>query len=126
MRRGDEEREQKKRRRGFKWVLAIAGFANKLPWWAAVLLGAGLFAGLYWGVPNWAQDQANQAQDRFYRPLVEAILTPGVPWVQWLGIAVGGACGVLAVKNFFRAKRCQKQEESRSRQRNRPRERKRS
>jgi len=105
MTRRQEERQKERRRRGAKSVVSVARIANKLPWWLALLLGAGLFAGLYWGVPNWAQGQVDQAKDRFYQPLVEAMVAPGTSWVQLLGIVLGAACGILAVKNFLRAKR---------------------
>lgn len=87
-------------------TLADAAFiANRLSWKGAAILGLVLFVIFYWALPAWINHQLSTLQNNMFRPMIDAVFSRRVHWVQWLGIALALVCSFFAVRNYFASER---------------------
>ncbi|MGZ8212910.1 MAG: hypothetical protein ACXWTP_00210 [Methylosarcina sp.] len=75
--------------------------ANRLSWTGAALLGFVSFIVFYWLLPMWINHQLNSLQGNMFRPMVEAVFSRRIHWLQWLGIALGLICAFFSIRNYL-------------------------
>lgn len=85
--------------------------ANRLSWMGAAILGFVLFVVFYWLIPMWINHQLNSLQGNMFRPMMEAVFSRRIHWIQWLGIALALICAFFSVRNYFDSQRLDRQGE---------------
>lgn len=78
-----------------------AYIANHLSWVGAAILGTFLFVLFYWIVPAWLNHQLSSLPNNMFRPMLEAVFTKRIHWLQWLAIALAFVCYFFAIRNYF-------------------------
>jgi uncharacterized protein involved in cysteine biosynthesis len=75
--------------------------ANRLSWRGAVILGGVLFVVFYWLLPAGLNHVLESVQSNRFRPVVEMLYARRTHWLEWLGIALGLACLMLAIYKYM-------------------------
>lgn len=98
-------RYRRKRSMAGEMLSDTSYIANRLSWQVAALLGVVLFVIFYWLLPLWIEHQLASLHSNIFRPMIEAVFSRRVHWVQWLGIALGLICAFYSVRNYFACQR---------------------
>ena len=70
-----------------------AYIGSKLPWWGALLLGILSFFVFYFMAPAWLESKLSAQSESTFYPMLEAIFSRRIHWLEWVGIA----CGLVGV-----------------------------
>jgi hypothetical protein len=85
--------------------------ANRLSWKAATVFGVVSFIALYWLVPALLGSLQSDSKSTVLRPALDGFVARRAQWFQWIAFAVLVVCLFFAVRNYFIARRLDREGE---------------
>ena len=74
---------------------------SKVGWQGALLLGALSFVIFYFVLPAWIVSILQEQQNNRFYPMLEALFSRRLHWLQWIGVTTGLIGLYFGIRNYY-------------------------